>query len=297
LVVNERINSYIVTDIPHAIEQLRKLLAEVDTPTRQVMIEARIVEVTDMDNLNLGIQWGGKFAKPGITNHDFPSSIIVTGDTFHGQEGMSGNGYITNFPFQPSEGGVGNLAMTLGSMSNRYNLDLALQALQSQDKLRVISAPRVTTLDNIEASIDSGENAVVVPTGDNTQAEEVDTGIKLTVTPHITSNNMVFMDIEVEKSTLGQVTANTITTEQKKATTQVLLSDGETTVIGGILENETHTHKEGWPILSKIPILGFFFRGQVDSGRKQELMVFLTPRIVTKVNKPVGETTRIGGLK
>lgn len=297
LVVNERINSYIVTDIPHAIEQLRKLLAEVDTPTRQVMIEARIVEVTDMDNLNLGIQWGGKFAKPGITNHDFPSSIIVTGDTFNGQEGMSGNGYITNFPFQPSEGGVGNLAMTLGSMSNRYNLDLALQALQSQDKLRVISAPRVTTLDNIEASIDSGENAVVVPTGDNTQAEEVDTGIKLTVTPHITSNNMVFMDIEVEKSTLGQVTANTITTEQKKATTQVLLSDGETTVIGGILENETHTHKEGWPILSKIPILGFFFRGQVDSGRKQELMVFLTPRIVTKVNKPEGETTRIGGLK
>ena len=119
LVVNERINSYIVTDIPHAIEQLRKLLIEVDTPTRQVMIEARIVEVTDMTSLNLGIQWGGKFAKAGITNKDFPSSIIVTGDTFHSQEGISGNGYITNFPFQPDEGGVGNLAMTLGSVSNR----------------------------------------------------------------------------------------------------------------------------------------------------------------------------------
>jgi type IV pilus assembly protein PilQ len=297
LVVNERINSYIVTDIPHAIENLKKLLLEVDTPTRQVMIEARIVEVTDTDNLNLGIQWGGKFAKPGITNKDFPSSIIITGDTFHDQEGISGNGYITNFPFQPDEGGVGNLAMTLGSVSNRYNLDLALQALEAQDKIRIISAPRVTTLDNKEAEINSGSTAVIVPTGDNTQAEEVDTGIRLTVTPHITSNNMVFMNIEVEKSSLGQVTANTVTTDEKKATTQVLLSDGETTVIGGILENETQSHKEGWPILSKIPILGFFFRGQASSGRKQELMVFLTPRIVTKVNKPANETTRIGGLK
>ena len=297
LVVNERINSYIVTDIPHAIEQLRKLLIEVDTPTRQVMIEARIVEVTDMTSLNLGIQWGGKFAKPGITNKDFPSSIIVTGDTFHSQEGISGNGYITNFPFQPDEGGVGNLAMTLGSVSNRYNLDMALQALESQDKIRIISAPRITTLDNIQAEINSGQSAVIVPTGDNTQAEEVDTGIRLTVTPHITDNNMVFMDIEVEKSSLGQITANTVTTEEKRATTQVLLSDGETTVIGGILEDEMNRHKEGWPILSKIPVLGFFFSGRVESGTKRELMVFLTPRIVTKENKPASEITRIGGLK
>ena len=297
LVVNERINSYIVTDIPHAIEQLRKLLIEVDTPTRQVMIEARIVEVTDMTSLNLGIQWGGKFAKAGITNKDFPSSIIVTGDTFHSQEGISGNGYITNFPFQPDEGGVGNLAMTLGSVSNRYNLDMALQALESQDKIRIISAPRITTLDNIQAEINSGQSAVIVPTGDNTQAEEVDTGIRLTVTPHITDNNMVFMDIEVEKSSLGQITANTVTTEEKRATTQVLLSDGETTVIGGILEDEMNRHKEGWPILSKIPVLGFFFSGRVESGTKRELMVFLTPRIVTKENKPASEITRIGGLK
>ncbi len=301
LVVNERINSYIVTDIPHAIQQLRKLLLEVDTPTRQVMIEARIVEVTDMTSLNLGIQWGGKFAKPGITNNDFPSSIIVTGVPQQGggtgSEGISGNSYISNFPFLPDEGGVGTLAMSLGSISNRYNLDMALQALESQDKIRIISAPRVTTLDNIEAEINSGQSAIIVPTGDNTQAEEVDTGIRLTVTPHITDNNMVFMDIEVEKSSLGQVTANTVTTEEKRATTQVLLSDGETTVIGGILEDEVNKHKEGWPILSKIPVLGFFFSGRVESGTKRELMVFLTPRIVTKENKPASEITRIGGLK
>jgi len=151
---------------------------------------------------------------------------------------------------------------------------MALQALESQDKIRIISAPRVTTLDNIEAEINSGQSAVIVPTGDNTQAEEVDTGIRLTVTPHITDNNMVFMDIEVEKSSLGQVTANTVTTEEKRATTQVLLSDGETTVIGGILEDEVNKHKEGWPILSKIPVLGFFFSGRVESGTKRELMVF-----------------------
>ena len=174
---------------------------------------------------------------------------------------------------------------------------MALQALESQDKIRIISAPRITTLDNIQAEINSGQSAVIVPTGDNTQAEEVDTGIRLTVTPHITDNNMVFMDIEVEKSSLGQITANTVTTEEKRATTQVLLSDGETTVIGGILEDEMNRHKEGWPILSKIPVLGFFFSGRVESGTKRELMVFLTPRIVTKENKPASEITRIGGLK
>lgn len=298
IVRDRRTNSYIITDIPHAIKQLRRLLSEVDTPTRQVMIEARIVEVTDISSLNLGIQWGGKFAKPGITNNDFPSSIVITGDMSASDlEGISGSGYISNFPFQPEEGGVGSLALSLGSVSNRYNLDMALQALESQDKIRIISAPRVTTLDNEQAEINSGQSAVIVPTGDNTQAEEVDTGIRLTVTPHITDNNMVFMDIEVEKSSLGQVTANTVTTEEKTATTRVLLSDGETTVIGGILEDEMNRHKEGWPLLSKIPVLGFFFSGRVESNTKRELMVFLTPRIVTKENKPVSDITRLGGTK
>jgi len=174
---------------------------------------------------------------------------------------------------------------------------MALQALESQDKIRIISAPRVTTLDNEQAEINSGQSAVIVPTGDNTQAEEVDTGIRLTVTPHITDNNMVFMDIEVEKSSLGQVTANTVTTEEKTATTRVLLSDGETTVIGGILEDEMNRHKEGWPLLSKIPVLGFFFSGRVESNTKRELMVFLTPRIITKENKPLNEITTIGGIE
>ena len=110
---------------------------------------------------------------------------------------------------------------------------------------------------------------------------------------------MVFMDIEIEKSSIvaGSLTANTVETSEKTATTQVLLSDGETTVIGGLMENETNNYKEGWPILSKIPVLGFLFSSRVESTRKSELMVFLTPRIVTKVNKPVDETTRIGGLK
>ncbi|MDY6820465.1 MAG: type IV pilus secretin PilQ [Deferribacterota bacterium] len=302
LQVLEKRNSYIVTDIPYAVEQIERLIESIDKPTKQVMIEARIVEVTDTGSLNLGIQWGGKFAKPGITNNDFPSSIIVTGQPLQGggggaQESLSGNGYITNFPFMPSEGGVGTLAMTLGSVSNRYNLDMALQALERQGKVRIISAPRVTTLDNVEAEINSGQTAVIVPSGDNTQAEEVDTGIRLTVTPHITANNMVFMEIEVEKSSLGEVTANTVTTAEKTATTQVLLSDGETTVIGGLLENETNVTKEGWPILHRIPIIGPLFGGRVQSSRKEELMVFLRPRIVTKEYEQVDKLIKTGGLE
>jgi type IV pilus assembly protein PilQ len=300
LVLNERGNSFIVTDIPHAVEQMKKLLKDIDFATPQVTIEARIVEVTDTDSLNLGIQWGGKYVGTNLSNKDFPSSIVVTGDSFTGAQGISGNGYVVNFPFTPTQDlGVGNIALSMGSISGRYNLDVALQALQNQSKLKIISAPRVTTLDNIEAEINSGGKAIIVPTGDNTQTEEVETGIRLTVTPHITSNNMVFMDIEIEKSNIvpGSLTSNTVETEEKKATTQVLLADGETTVIGGILEDELNEGVSGVPYLSKIPILGFFFRNKASSRTKRELMLFLTPRIVNPRNEQLQTDVNAGGIR
>lgn len=272
--IEKRTNSFVITDRRESLEQVKQLLLELDKPTPQVTIEARIVEVFDTNNVNLGIQWGAKYAN-STTAYDFPGSYSVTGNTGSIAPG-SGNGYMVNMPVASP---TGALAITLGSLTGNYGLDIALSALESQNKAKTISSPRVTTIDNQEAEIKSGGTAVIVPVGDNTEAKEIDVGIKLKVKPHITANNMVYMEIEIEKSTLGAVTANTATTEEKKAKTQVLLASGETTVIGGIYEDEKTEITQGIPGLSKIPVLGWLFKTKNTIVSKKELLVFLTPKV------------------
>jgi len=270
----KRTNSFIITDIRSRIEQAKALLAKLDKPTPQVNIEARIVEVFDTNNLNLGIQWGGKISE-STTSYDFPGTVNITGNTE--MSGPSGSGYLVNLPVGNP---AGALSIALGSISGRYNLDIALSALETRNKAKTISSPRITTLDNQEAEIKSGGTAIIVPTGDNTETEEVDVGIKLKIKPHVTSNNMIFLDIEVEKSTLGQVTANTATTEEKRAMTQVLLENGETTVIGGIYEDEQSNTVEGVPFFNNIPFFKWLFQSKQRIYSKRELLVFITPNVV-----------------
>ncbi|MGA1846846.1 type IV pilus secretin PilQ [Deferribacter abyssi] len=274
LEINSRTNSFVITDIKSSIDKARELLKELDKKTPQVTIEARIVEVLDTNNINLGIQWGGNY-NVNSTSINFPNTITINGNT--GTTGIGGSGYIVNLPVGTP---AGALALSLGNLSRTFNLDVALSALESQNKVRTISSPRITTLNNQEAEIKSGGTAIIVPTGDNTETQEVDVGIKLKIKPHITQNGMVFLDIEVEKSSLGSVTANTATTEEKKAKTQVLLENGETTVIGGIYEDEKSEVYQGVPFLSKIPIIGALFRAKSNTATKKELLVFITPKIV-----------------
>jgi type IV pilus assembly protein PilQ len=174
---------------------------------------------------------------------------------------------------------TGALALKLGNLSGTFNLDLAISAMESQQKAKTISSPRITTLDNQEAEIKSGGKAYIVPSGDNTATQEIDVGIKLKVKPHITANNMIFMEIEVEKSTLGQVSGTNAETQEKRAKTQVLLASGETTVIGGIYEDEQNSIRNEVPFFSKIPILGWLFKSNNDIRTKRELLVFITPRV------------------
>jgi len=274
LQIESRTNSFVITDTADSIEKAKSLLAEVDRPTPQVTIEARIVEVFDSNNSNLGIQWGGKVTN-STTAYNFPATVEVQGNT--GATSPFGNGYLVNLPVGTP---AGALALTLGNISGSFALDVALSALESQNKAKTISSPRITTLDNEEAEIKSGGKAVIVPTGDNTNTEEIDVGIKLKVKPHITANKMVYMEIEVEKSSLGSVTGNTATTEEKKAKTQVLLASGDTTVIGGIYEDEERVITQQVPGLGDIPILGWLFKSKNNIYTKKELLVFLTPRVV-----------------
>ncbi|MDK2792010.1 MAG: type pilus assembly protein PilQ [Deferribacteres bacterium] len=276
LQIESRTNSFVITDTADSIEKAKSLLAEVDRPTPQVTIEARIVEVFDSNNSNLGIQWGGKVTN-STTAYNFPATVEVQGDT--GATSPFGNGYLVNLPVASP---AGAFALSLGNLSKTFALDVALSALESRNKAKTISSPRITTLDNEEAEIKSGGTAVIVPTGDNTDAQEIDVGIKLKVKPHITANKMVYMEIEVEKSSLGSVTGNTATTEEKKAKTQVLLANGDTTVIGGIYEDEQSVITQQVPGLGNIPILGWLFKSRSNISSKKELLVFLTPKVVER---------------
>jgi len=271
--VEKRTNSFIISDTNSGIKRAKELLAKLDKPIPQVEIEARIVEVFDTNNMNIGIQWGGQYSETTASN--FPGTINVKGNT--ATTGPSGSGYLVNLPVGNP---AGALSLALGSIVGNYNLDVALSALETQNKVKTVSSPRITTLNNQEAEIKSGSTAIIVPTGDNTETEEVDVGIKLNITPQITPNNMIFLNIEVEKSTLGQVTANTATTEEKKASTQVLLENGETTVIGGIYENSETSTVQGVPFFQNIPFLGWLFKSKQKIVDKKELMVFITPKVV-----------------
>lgn len=276
LQIENRTNSFVITDTKNNIEEAKRLLNEFDKPTPQVTIEARIVEVFDSNNVNLGIQWGGQVNNT-TTAYNFPATVGLQGNT--GASGPGGNGYLVNLPVASP---AGAFALTLGNLSNTFALDVALSALESRNKAKTISSPRITTLDNKVAEIKSGGTTVIVPSGDNTNTQEIDVGIKLKVKPHITSNKMVYMEIEVEKSSVGSVTGNTATTEEKKAKTQVLLANGDTTVIGGIYEDEQAVITQQVPGLGDIPILGWLFKSKSNISTKKELLVFLTPKIVER---------------
>ncbi|MEF3255563.1 MAG: type IV pilus secretin PilQ, partial [Deferribacterales bacterium] len=264
--VEAKSNSFVITDTKAAIEKVKSVLKNVDKPTPQVTIEARIVEVTDSNDLNLGIKWGANY-NVNRTSVNFPGSISFGGDA---------GGYMVNLPVGNT---AGALALTLGNLSNTFNIDLAISAMEAQNKAKTISSPKITTLDNQEAEIKSGGKAIIVPSGDNTQSQTIDVGIKLKVKPHITANNMIFMEIEVEKSSLGAVSGTTAETLEKKAKTQVLLANGETTVIGGIYEDEQNLINTGVPGFKDIPGLGWLFKSKIDKRTKRELLVFITPRI------------------
>ncbi|WP_265822373.1 type IV pilus secretin PilQ [Geovibrio ferrireducens] len=263
--VEARTNSFVVRDTPEVITEIKRLMKTVDKRTPQVTIEARIVEVSDINSLNFGVQWGAKVQD--TTKVHFPNTVNVGGDS---------SGYMVNIPAAES---VGTFALGIMNRTGTFGLDLALSALESQNKAKTISSPRVTTLDNMEATIKSGSKALIVPSGDDTKTEEIDTGIILKVKPHITSNDMVFLDILVEKSTLGEITSTTATADEKKAETKVLLANGETTVIGGLYEDEEINYVQGVPGLSKLPILGHLFKGTQKRSTRKELLVFLTPYV------------------
>ncbi|MCE9667380.1 type IV pilus secretin PilQ [Myxococcus stipitatus] len=290
--VDTRTNVLIVKDVRANTEKARALVRSLDTQTPQVLIESRIVEASTTFSRELGVQWGGQARASAATGNStgliFPNSLAVTGAA----GGVAGAGvpanpnFAVNLPAAVTTGAGGALGFTFGSAGGALQLNLRLSAAETEGTVKTISAPRVTTLDNNTARISQGLSIPFSQTsagGVNTTF--VEARLSLEVTPHITQDGSILMAINAsnnqpDPSNTGANGQPSI--QRKEAVTQVLVKDGDTTVIGGIYVRRGSSQANQVPFLSKIPVLGYLFRNTTETDDRQELLIFITPRILNR---------------
>ena len=287
--IDDRTNTIIVRDLRKNVEDIKSLVATLDTATPQVLIEARIVEVDTSFTRELGVQWGGSYTSSGattvgVTGIQDSTGAPNTGQTLTNQvpytPGTVPPNYAVNLPASVGLGSGGGIA--LGILRDNLRLDLSLSALEASGKGKVVSSPKVVTIDNKEALIEQGTQipySTVSASGTNTQF--VDATLSLKVTPHITPEGSIIMKLEAKNDSQGETGATgQPAINKKKATTEVLVRDGETAVIGGILQVTRKEDEQAVPWLSRIPILGFFFKNTLTQSTNRELLIFITPKIL-----------------
>jgi type IV pilus assembly protein PilQ len=287
--VDKRTNSVIVKDIPRKLEEVARLLTELDSPIPEVLIEARIVEASTTLSREFGIQWGSAYeSSPSVGNPIgavFPNTAGVFGSSAGNLSSSSPN-WAIDLPAAAGSGSGGALGMTFGSINGAAGLDIRLSALETSGQGRVISSPRIVTIDNKTAKISQG---VSIPystvSAEGTQVQFVDASIELEVTPHITADRNIILQIKAKKNAPDmslQGAGGMPAIQKKEAETEMLVFNGETAVLGGIYQVEESSSVAGIPWLSQIPILGYFFRKTDYDKSRKELLIFITPRIVTR---------------
>ena len=284
ITVDTRTNTLILTDLRPNIEKMLEFITILDKKSPQVMIEARIVTVSTSYSKELGIEWGltGAIAKKrNSIREDFNSQggdILITTGT--GTVG-AGAELVNLGTTSTATSGIGILA---GNIMSGLDLDMRLTAMESAGRGRVLSAPKVTTMDHREAHISSGRRIPYETTSqEGTATQFIDAELALTVTPHVTTDDHVLLQIQATKNAADFANTDgngnpTITTNE--ATSEVVVANGATTVLGGIFENtKTETEKKV-PFLSAIPILGQLFQSMDDEDTVSEILIFITPTIV-----------------
>jgi type IV pilus assembly protein PilQ len=287
--IDDRTNTIIVRDLRKNVEEIKALVATLDTATPQVLIEARIVEVDTSFTRELGVQWGGSWkngaaTQIGLTGIQDTDGTFIPGQSLTNTKPFSPVTTPPNFAVNlPAAVGLGSGGgITFGILRDNLRLDLSLSALEASGKGKVVSSPKVVTIDNKEALIEQGTQipySTVSASGTNTQF--VDATLSLKVTPHITPEGSVIMKLEAKNDSQGEVGATgQPAINKKKATTEVLVRDGETAVIGGILQVTRKESQAAVPWLSKIPVLGYFFKKDTNTSTNRELLIFITPKIL-----------------
>ena len=279
ITVDTRTNTLILNDLRKHVNNMLDTIKVLDLPTPQVLIEAKIVEISKSYTEELGIQWG----LAGELSTGTPGAAVLTqGPT---ATASTNENFIVDLT-QTSKidaGSVSGFSLLLGNLVNGTKLNIALEALETQGKGKIISSPKVTTADNKEAKISSGRKIPYqVTSAEGNSIQFVDADISLTVVPHITSDDKIYMVIDASKNAADftQLVGDIPTITKNETHTEVLVGDGDTTVLGGIYENTKTENKKEVPFFSKIPLLGLLFRSYNESDTMNELLVFITPTIV-----------------
>jgi type IV pilus assembly protein PilQ len=268
--VDERTNTLIVRDLPDRLAAVEALVRTLDRPEPQVEIEARIVQTNRDAARELGVQWGASAkASPEIGNTTglaFPNNGTITGGT--------------NTKVATPNSQIG---MTLGAINGALTLDMALSALERKGHGKVLATPKVTTQNNHEAEMTQGVQIPIQVVSNNTVTVTFkDAALKLLVNPQITAANTVIMQISLENATpdFTKSINNIPPIDTQRAVTRVLVADGATTVIGGIVVSTEQASSDKTPGLNKIPLLGWLFRHDSLTSQSRELLIFITPRII-----------------
>jgi type IV pilus assembly protein PilQ len=301
--VDEHSNSLIISAIKDDLLKILPILEKIDKATPQIQIRANIVETTKSTARDLGIQWGGMYARkvgnenlfitPGGTGGTATAPGSALSGVYtptYGAKGISGQGYGVNFPIADSAktaaGGAASLGLLLGSIGGNI-LDLQLNALQNDGKLNILSSPSITTLDNQKAFTENGErvpfstlDTSVTPPTRTVKFE--DAVLRLEITPHVIDGRNLMMKILVKKDEVD--TSRTVDGNpfiiKKQTETSLIVQDGETIVISGLTKQRGTDAVTGVPWLKEIPFLGWLFKGEGKSESMEEVLIFITPKIL-----------------
>jgi type IV pilus assembly protein PilQ len=288
-IAEPRTNQLFVTDVPSKLEQVQQLIARLDIPVPQVLIEARIVEASDTFGKSLGVRLGAGGPSFGVGG----GSRAVAGPTYDAVTaqrtagGSSSAASNTPFVNLPSAGVSGLPAATFGvsifnSAGTRF-LNLELSALEADGKGRLVSSPRIVTADKTKALIEQGTEFPYqqATSSGATSVSFRRATLKLEVTPQITPEGNIILDLDINKDSRGETTAAGIAINTKHIKTQVLVENGGTVVIGGIFELTESEDETRVPLLGDIPVAGNLFKQRNRTSSKQEMLVFITPKMVS----------------
>ena len=289
--VDPRTNTLILTDLPERLDTAANLISILDRAEPQVEVEARVVQTTREFARAMGVQWGfgGRLA-PELGNTlplTFPNRVIVGGRS--GTQGptdsraQAGDSVPTVSNLAVTGEGVSTIGVQLGAVNGAFNLDLALSALERSGKGRVLSTPRLTTQNNVEAEVAQGIQIPIQTVANNTVTVSFkDAVLMLKVTPQITSANTVIMRITIENASpdFSRSVNNIPPIDTQRANTQVQVNDGATTVIGGIFVSQEQSTSSRVPLMHRIPLLGWLFKRDTVDDSSRELLIFITPRIL-----------------
>lgn len=307
VVASRESNSIIVTDVPPRVSEIRMLIAEIDIPEKQVLIEARMVDMSETAQRQLGVRWSAwKVDSSGnsrenrtttITNEDGSQATILTPVDALGVAFPSGGELTRNIATGAvSNGAQWSWGTTAHVFGEDINIDVQIDALESRNLVKTLANPRVTTLNNVPALIEIIENlpykeAVQGPSGDTTteEVEFEEAGIRLGVLPNITNNGYVRMELKPEqKIERGRIDGVPVIHE-RAVEANVIVKDEATVMLGGLRQLKNGNNTEGVPWLHKVPVLGWAFKGKFTSNDKLDLVLFVTPHIIKE--EPVLNTT------